>query len=137
MTSCRLSRSANRTQLGSHLSTFLLSSYSTASLSLSKVTGMCPALWCRILGFRKSSEFCTGHYVGRLDMKRFVIRLTAFSTRIFFVLYIFWKVFKRTHWRKSANVKLQAGKVGIDAAPMPVPEQAPGNIFKRVWFYIA
>ncbi|MCJ1401101.1 hypothetical protein MMC11_004313 [Xylographa trunciseda] len=56
---------------------------------------------------------------------------------IFFVLYGFWKVFKRTKWLNPADVDLHTGKAALDAADLHWPEQHPRNIIERIWFWIA
>ncbi|KAI9784564.1 MAG: hypothetical protein M1839_001786 [Geoglossum umbratile] len=54
---------------------------------------------------------------------------------IFFGLYTFWKVFKRTKAHPSADVDLYSGKAEIDAEVWP--EQIPRNWVEKVWFWIA
>ena len=54
---------------------------------------------------------------------------------IYFGLFIFWKVFKRTRWRNSAQADLYTGKAALDAVEWPDPE--PRNVFERIWFWIA
>ncbi|MCJ1415705.1 hypothetical protein MMC32_002037 [Xylographa parallela] len=56
---------------------------------------------------------------------------------IFFVLYLFWKIFKRTKWLNPADVDLHTGKAALDAADLHWPQQHPRNIFERIWFWIA
>ncbi|MCJ1289536.1 hypothetical protein MMC34_001069 [Xylographa carneopallida] len=56
---------------------------------------------------------------------------------IFAVLYLFWKLFKRTKWLSAADVDLHTGKAALDAADLHWPEQHPRNIFERIWFWIA
>lgn len=54
---------------------------------------------------------------------------------IYFALYIFWKVFKRTKWRNSAEADIYTGKAALDAVEWP--ERFPRNWVERVWFWIA
>jgi len=54
---------------------------------------------------------------------------------IYFSLYLFWKVFKRTKWRNSAEADIYTGKASLDAVEWPVRE--PRNWLERVWFWIA
>ncbi|MCJ1432803.1 hypothetical protein MMC27_002160 [Xylographa pallens] len=56
---------------------------------------------------------------------------------IFFVLYGFWKLFKRTKWLNPADVDLHTGKAALDAADLHWPEQHPRNFVERIWFWIA
>jgi yeast amino acid transporter len=65
---------------------------------------------------------------------------TAFVTDyvgvpIYFGLYIFWKVLKRTHWRKSSEADLYTGKAALDAVEWPA--RIPKNVFQRIWYFIA
>lgn len=54
---------------------------------------------------------------------------------IFFGLYLFWRVVKRTHFVKSSEADLYTGKAAIDAVIWP--ERHPRNWVERVWFFIA
>lgn len=54
---------------------------------------------------------------------------------IYAVLYIFWKVFKKTHWINSAEADITTGKAALDAVEWP--ERHPRNIIERIWFWIA
>ncbi|MCJ1300671.1 hypothetical protein MMC08_003468 [Hypocenomyce scalaris] len=56
---------------------------------------------------------------------------------IYFALYIFWKIFKRTKWISPAEADIQTGKAALDAADSQWPEQHPRNVFERIWFWIA
>jgi amino acid transporter len=56
---------------------------------------------------------------------------------IFFVLYAFWKILKRTPWVKPEDADITTGKAALDAEDGQWPEQHPRNIFERVWFWIA
>lgn len=56
---------------------------------------------------------------------------------IFFSLFIFWKVFKRTSFVKASEADLHTGKAALDAADAHWPVQHPRNILERVWFWIA
>jgi len=55
---------------------------------------------------------------------------------IYFVLYIFWKVFKRTKFINSNEVDLYTGKAALDAMDSQWPEQIPRNIFEKFWFWL-
>lgn len=54
---------------------------------------------------------------------------------IYFGLLLFWKVFKRTHWRKASEADLYTGKAALDAIEWP--ERVPRNIIEKIWFWIA
>ncbi|KAK0629376.1 amino acid permease/ SLC12A domain-containing protein [Bombardia bombarda] len=56
---------------------------------------------------------------------------------VFFVLFAFWKVFKRTKWLSPAEADLQTGKAALDAEDAHWPEQKPRNTLERIWFWIA
>jgi len=56
---------------------------------------------------------------------------------IFFVLYAFWKIFKRTKFIPPVDVDLHTGKAALDAADALWPVQVPRNIFEKIWFWIA
>jgi len=56
---------------------------------------------------------------------------------IFFVLYGFWKIFKRTKFIPPVDVDLHTGKAALDAADAHWPVQVPRNIFEKIWFWIA
>ena len=56
---------------------------------------------------------------------------------IYFALYLFWKVFKRTKWVSPAEADIYTGKAALDAADAHWPVQIPKNIIQRIWFWIA
>jgi amino acid transporter len=65
--------------------------------------------------------------------------LTAFFTAyvgvaIFFLLFIFWKIFKRTKMVNPAEADIWTGKAALDAEVWP--EQIPRNIFEKFWFWL-
>lgn len=55
---------------------------------------------------------------------------------IFFGLFIFWKVFKRTKLVPAAEVDLFTGKAALDAADAHWPVQIPRNALERFWFWL-
>ncbi|KAF8858960.1 hypothetical protein BDZ45DRAFT_590539 [Acephala macrosclerotiorum] len=64
--------------------------------------------------------------------------LTAYiGIPIFFVLFVFWKVYKRTPFIHPADADITTGKAALDAEDGQWPELHPRNIFERVWFWIA
>ncbi|KAK0117040.1 hypothetical protein ONS96_012882 [Cadophora gregata f. sp. sojae] len=56
---------------------------------------------------------------------------------IFFLLYAFWKIWKRSPWIKSADADITTGKAALDAEDGQWPEQIPKNIFQKIWFWLA
>jgi len=54
---------------------------------------------------------------------------------IYFGLYLFWRVLKRTHFRTASEADLFTGKAALDAIVWP--ERHPRNWVERVWFWIA
>ncbi|PVH74167.1 hypothetical protein DL98DRAFT_519476 [Cadophora sp. DSE1049] len=56
---------------------------------------------------------------------------------IFFLLYAFWKIWKRSPWINSADADITTGKAALDAEDGQWPEQIPKNIFQKIWFWIA
>ncbi|KAF7953248.1 hypothetical protein EAE96_006461 [Botrytis aclada] len=64
--------------------------------------------------------------------------LTAYiGIPIFFLLYGFWKVFKRTKWIPSADADIYTGKAALDAEDGQWPDLEPRNIWEKIWFWIA
>jgi amino acid transporter len=65
--------------------------------------------------------------------------LTSFFTAyvgvpIFFLLYAFWKIFKRTKVVNPAEADIWSGKAALDAEVWP--EQIPRNMLERFWFWL-
>jgi len=56
---------------------------------------------------------------------------------IFFVLFVFWKVLKRSPWIQASDADITTGKAALDAEDGQWPELHPRNIIERVWFWIA
>ncbi|KAI1908298.1 hypothetical protein LOZ12_003984 [Ophidiomyces ophidiicola] len=54
---------------------------------------------------------------------------------IFFGLYIFWKIFKRTPCVSAADADLFTGKAALDAVEWPA--ENPRNLLEKIWFWIA
>jgi len=64
--------------------------------------------------------------------------LTAYiGIPIFFLLYGFWKIFKRTKWIPSADADIYTGKAALDAEDGQWPDLKPRNIWEKIWFWIA
>ena len=62
--------------------------------------------------------------------------ITAYvGVPIYFGLYLFWKVFKRTKWVDPARADIQTGKNALDAAYWP--ERVARNWVEKVWFFVA
>lgn len=56
---------------------------------------------------------------------------------IFFSLYAFWKLWKRSSWIKPIDADITTGKASLDAEDGQWPEQTPKNLFQKIWFWIA
>ncbi|KAH6683029.1 amino acid permease/ SLC12A domain-containing protein [Halenospora varia] len=56
---------------------------------------------------------------------------------IYFLLYAFWKIFKRTKWISPVNADIHTGKAALDAEDGQWPVENPRNIFEKIWFWIA
>ncbi|MCJ1348671.1 hypothetical protein MMC31_006904 [Peltigera leucophlebia] len=56
---------------------------------------------------------------------------------IYFALFAFWKIFKRTSWIPPSQADLHTGKAALDAADLNWPERKPRNFLEKVWFWIA
>jgi yeast amino acid transporter len=54
---------------------------------------------------------------------------------IYFVLYASWRLFKRTHFVRSAEADIWSGKAALDAEVWEDP--LPRNFLEKVWFWIA
>ena len=54
---------------------------------------------------------------------------------IYFGLFLFWKVFKRTSFVNAAEADIWTGKAALDAEIWP--EQVPRNMLEKIWFWIA
>ncbi|KAF2643787.1 hypothetical protein P280DRAFT_496332 [Massarina eburnea CBS 473.64] len=66
-------------------------------------------------------------------------QLTDFFTAyigvpIFFFLYVFWKVFKKTKRVDPATADIWSGKAALDAQYWP--DQIPKNMFEKFWFWL-
>ncbi|PVI04748.1 hypothetical protein DM02DRAFT_518078 [Periconia macrospinosa] len=66
-------------------------------------------------------------------------KLTDFFTAyvgipIFFLLYAFWKFFKKTKWVNPAEADIWTGKAALDAERWP--DLVPRNIFEKFWFWL-
>jgi amino acid transporter len=53
---------------------------------------------------------------------------------IFFGLYTFWKLFKRTKFVQPADADITTGKAALDAEVWP--EQIPRNLWEKFWFWL-
>jgi amino acid transporter len=66
-------------------------------------------------------------------------QLTSFFTAyvgvpIFFLLFAFWKIFKRTKMVNPAEADIWSGKAALDAEVWP--EQIPRNALEKFWFWL-
>ncbi|KAL8680225.1 MAG: hypothetical protein Q9186_003583 [Xanthomendoza sp. 1 TL-2023] len=77
-----------------------------------------------------------GFYVfGPFDVNGFVTAYVGIP--IYFALYTFWKVFKRTKFVKAHEADIYTGKAALDAADAHWPPRIARNWVERVWFWIA
>ncbi|OAP57117.1 hypothetical protein AYL99_07854 [Fonsecaea erecta] len=53
---------------------------------------------------------------------------------IYFGLYLFWKIFKRTRLVKPGEADLFTGKAALDAQEWP--ETKPRNLLEKIWFWL-
>ncbi|KAL8968605.1 MAG: hypothetical protein Q9183_002385 [Haloplaca sp. 2 TL-2023] len=72
---------------------------------------------------------------GPFDAQGFVTSYVGIP--IYFGLYIFWKVFKKTRWLGPREADITSGKAAMDAADAHWPERKPRNVIERIWFWIA
>lgn len=70
---------------------------------------------------------------GGWDYKAFLTSYIGFP--LFFGLFVFWKIVKRTKWKTALEADIFTGKAEIDA--MEWPRQEPRNFVEKVWFWIA
>ncbi|KAF2397919.1 hypothetical protein EJ06DRAFT_481483 [Trichodelitschia bisporula] len=62
--------------------------------------------------------------------------LTAYiGIPIYFGLYLFWRIFKRTKFVNPAEADIWSGKAALDAEVWP--EHIPKNFIEKVWYWIA
>jgi len=62
--------------------------------------------------------------------------LTAYiGMPIFFSLYFFWKILKRSPFVKASEADIWTGKAALDAEIWP--DQVPRNFLEKIWFWIA
>jgi amino acid transporter len=54
---------------------------------------------------------------------------------IFALLFLFWKIFKRTRLVQASEADIWSGKHAVDNAVWP--EDNPKNMLERIWFWIA
>ena len=56
---------------------------------------------------------------------------------IYLLLYLFWKIFKRTAFVRPSEADIFTGKAALDAADAHWPERIPRNMLEKIWFFIA
>ncbi|KAI9814894.1 MAG: hypothetical protein M1832_005622 [Thelocarpon impressellum] len=54
---------------------------------------------------------------------------------IYFSLFAFWKIFKKTKFIKPVEADIFTGKAALDAEIWP--DQSPKNIWQKIWYWIA
>ncbi|KAI9753144.1 MAG: hypothetical protein M4579_005307 [Chaenotheca gracillima] len=72
---------------------------------------------------------------GNWDVSDFLVAYIGIP--IFFGLFMFWKLFKRTKFVTPANADITTGKAAVDAEEALWPTQVPRNIWEKIWFWIA
>jgi len=95
--------------------------------------------WASLIFFAIITLF-NGFYTLPSKTKPFDVNnfITAYvSIPIYFGLYAFWKIFRRTKWVNSSEADIQTGKAALDAADDLWPVRVPRNLAERVWFWIA
>ncbi|KAF3931684.1 hypothetical protein ABW19_dt0201870 [Dactylella cylindrospora] len=70
---------------------------------------------------------------GNWNVEDFIIAYIGIP--IFFGLFFFWKLVKRTKWKRSTEVDLFTGKAAIDNEYWP--EQIPKNLLQKFWYWLA
>ncbi|RDW62834.1 putative general amino acid permease-2 [Coleophoma crateriformis] len=55
---------------------------------------------------------------------------------IFFALYFFWKIFKRTSIRDPSEADITSGKAALDLEDGHWPDQTPRNMLEKFWFWL-
>ena len=64
--------------------------------------------------------------------------ITAYAgLAMYGVLFVFWKVFKRTRWVKAEEADIQTGKAALDAADGHWPNRIANNWWEKIWYFIA
>jgi yeast amino acid transporter len=53
---------------------------------------------------------------------------------IYFGLYLFWRLFKRTHFINAAEADIYTGKAAMDSVVWP--EQIPKNFIQKFWYWL-
>lgn len=77
-----------------------------------------------------------GFYVfGPFDVDGFVTAYVGIP--IYFALYAFWKIFKKTKFVKAHEADIHTGKAALDAADAHWPARVARNWVEKVWFWIA
>lgn len=56
---------------------------------------------------------------------------------IFVVLYLSWKIVRRTKWLPAAERDIYTGKAEIDALDELWEEEKPKNVWQKIWYWIA
>lgn len=72
---------------------------------------------------------------GNWNVQTFVT--TYIGIPVFFLLYFFWKFYKKTSFIKPEDADITTGKALLDAEDAQWPPQIPRNIFERFWFWLA
>jgi len=88
--------------------------------------------WILIILFNGFYVF-TGKNNSHWDVSKFLVAYIGIP--IFFALYGFWKILKRSPFVSVHDADITTGKAALDAEVWP--EQVPRNFLEKVWFWIA
>ena len=95
--------------------------------------------WFSLMFFAMITLF-NGFWTFPSPTKKFDVNdfITAYvGIPIYFGLFIFWKLYKKTRWVPSAEADIMTGKAALDAADEHWPDRRPRNLWERIWFFIA
>lgn len=70
--------------------------------------------------------------VGGWDYQSFITSYIGFP--VFFGLFAFWKLFRKTKWKNANEADIFGGKADLDA--MEWSKRIPQNTLQRVWYWI-
>lgn len=82
-----------------------------------------------IILFNGFSVFTHGNW----DVSKFVTAYVGIP--IYFALYLFWKILKRSSFVKASEADLWTGKAAVDAEVWIDP--VPKNVLEKIWYWIA
>lgn len=68
---------------------------------------------------------------GGWDLAGFLTSYIPFP--LFFGFFLFWKIVKRTQWRRAEDADIFTGKAELDA--LEWPQKTPRNFIERLWLW--